>query len=158
MINSSDNDAAEEMQMMELQSTQEGLESILKSMQSHKSASAQLAKAFKQQAMLYPKEQEHHAILKQLSTQHLDEDATKESKLACIIEAYQEFLGVGRKEYVAKRDDYQSKQTKLQKSKKETPELQHAADESQSEFERFKSEVYEPKLNNILSLKVITTF
>lgn len=157
MISNSEDKEREEMQMFELQSTKEGLESIQKALQAQSAASEQLAKAFKQQTMLYAKTDPLHMTLINLCQQerilHESADALLNS-INAQTEAFTEFFDCIRMEYVAKKGDYESKQTKLQKSKHETPELQQAADDSREEFLKYKSEVYEPKLATLLKSNV----
>lgn len=147
----------EEKQAFELQSTKEGLESIVAALNAQSTASTQLSKAFKQQAMLYDKTDPLHTVLSDLAISHQacgEQSTNLQSLIGAQINSFNEFLQVTRKEYLGKKAEYESKQTKLQKSKHETPELQQAVDASLEDFQTFSSHVYKVKLDALLKSNV----
>ena len=148
----------EEKQAFELQSTKEGLESIVAGLDAQNVASAQMAKALKQQAMLYTKSDPLHAVLSQLAQDANDQQSSAQllqSSISAQVSAYQEFLQVTRKEYLEKKGEYESKQTKLQRSKHETPELQQAVDDALQDFQTYSSQVYKVHLDALSKSNVL---
>ena len=141
--------------MFELKSTKEGLENIQKALNAHAETSKQLAKAFRQQALLYSTTDPLHILLTQATNSTTAEDYSNlEDKVKSVIGLFDEFLDGIRKGYEEKKSEWKDKQTKLQKSKVETPELVQAAVDSKEEFEKFKNQVYGPKLALLLQSNV----